>query len=172
LIDEPHTPTDQAAVAQPASSRLSRVEITGVCLLAAAALLCPLLHDELFPFTSAALFTDAQPRYASYRVIDPQGKRLSAIGFRLYIRYAGLRGYSLRHPERHASGVLGPPTAHRWGEVLDVASVRRVVREVLRERPELPYVTVEQTVYGAVDERRVGLTAQSRIQVKNPAAKP
>jgi hypothetical protein len=172
LIDGP---TDQAAMAQPSSSSAapcSRAEIGSVCLLAAVTLLCPLLHAELFPFTSAALFTDAQPRYASYRVIDPQGKLLSSIKYRLFIRYSGLRGYSLRHPGRHASGVLGPPTAHRWGEVLDVASVRRVVREVLREQPELAYVTVEQMVYGAIDEHRVGLAAQKNILVKNPAARP
>ena len=116
----------------------------------------PLWVGECLPWTDAALFTDAQPRFARYEVIDAAtGRRWPAGHARLALRYVGLRGDSARYPQPAPGALRRAATANRWGEVLDEAGIRAAVAPAWSKGGP-PEAVVTQHTYGALGDGRVG----------------
>jgi hypothetical protein len=149
--------------------RTTAIALFGFCAMA---VVLPLVHGELLPFTDAALFTDAQPTFAAYRVVDARGRRLDPKAFQLALVYNGLRGESLRYPKRGPGAIRRAVSSNRWGEVLSEQDVRALVEARLVKLGATRAVTVTQIVFGALDADRVGVIARNRWVIAPPRALP
>ena len=144
----------------PGISTKERRFVIGFCLVL---VLAPLVFGELFPFTSAPMFRDAPKVYCVYGVTGPDGQPLSLKTFRLHQNYDG-------NPVGMGGGRTPEPTLNIFGQVQDMEQVRKHVQRYLNDRhPSLAFVDVQQRVFGALSENRVGLLSAETIRVKRHA---
>jgi hypothetical protein len=121
----------------------------------------PLLRTEFFPFSRAPMFADAPQRYCEYAVTDPRGQAVDLALFGLQRNYWG-------NPLGVGVGFRPVPGFDVFGEVPSQEAVTAHLRSVLPTLPDLDYVQVERTVYGPVDEWRIGLIETESWRVENP----
>ena len=136
-------------------------ELGGVGLFCIAAVVIPLVRTELYPFSSAPMFSAAPRRYCNYRVLDPEGRELSVADFGLQRNYWG-------NPPEVGVGFRPSESLDRFGEVADHNAVIAQVTSKLKDFPSLEAVEVVQEVIGPVDSDRIGLVSAAHWVVKNP----
>lgn len=128
----------------------------------------PLCCAELYPFTNAALFSDAPRVLCDYEITAPSGEHLPNMSFGISRQYWGLRGFSSVNPNPHPRAIQLPTTIDRVGQVPSKEEVTEVIQQNLRVLRSLEYVEVQQRVLGAIDENRVGVTQRRTWRVYNP----
>lgn len=117
-----------------------RPELVAAAAFVVLNLLAPLVIGELYPFTISPMFRDQPSQYCTYRVAKPNGEPVESLAdFGLHLVYDG-------NPPGLGMGIQARPTLHEFGMVGGEAEVRRHVEEVLRQRGDLPFVDVTQTV--------------------------
>ena len=121
--------------------------------------LFPLSRRELYPLATPRLFADAPKVYCEYEILDENGKALPQVWFGLQRQYYGLEGYTVADPEPHEGALKNPETIDRLGVVPTRLEIAAMVESRIAER-DLQAVTIRQRVFGAVDDNRVGLTAE------------
>lgn len=134
---------------------LSRAERVFLIVFALANLLIPVCMVEYYPFSMVPMYSKRLSEVSKYKVYAPNGRGLRVDLFGLDVVNLGSADHATtpfhRHRSRiphYSSNVLGDPP-------MDEAAVVAAVRPVLIKM-HIPYVTVEQTILGAVDGQRAG----------------
>ena len=135
-------------------------EVISAAIIAAAAVILPLVFGELYPFSIAPMFRDRPQLYCAYVVLGPDGKLLPLERFQLQRNYDG-------NPVGFGAGRRPFPTLDQFGTEPSEEELRmHVFRRLTKEYPELPFVDVLQVVVGATDSQTVGIIRQSRMRVE------
>lgn len=111
-------------------------------------LIAPPFVGEVYPFTNSPLFRDQPELYTLYAVYDEEGRKLPPENYGVQLNYDG-------NPPGLGVGIVPPETVNLFGMVADEADVRRQVQDHLNKSTR-KVVIVEQRVYGAFDDQRVG----------------
>lgn len=159
-----------------AYSDRGRKEILAVLTVGLIYLILPLIVKELFPFSACTMFAFQCHELSSYKVLDPKLHELPAYMFGLE------NGPNLFDPPVDTLGRFGfgrqflpnifqSKDKTRYRQTATQEEVSTLVKQGLLQHPELQYVLVIQNVYGAIDNRIVGIIATHVGMVHNPNAK-
>ncbi|MBX7220202.1 MAG: hypothetical protein K1Y36_09675 [Blastocatellia bacterium] len=157
--------TDSAQISDPGWIGTTRGKIElgvvlGFCLLN---LITPVIYWDLYPFSIAPMFMISPQKYCAYIVLAPDGTQLPPIAFGVHRNYWG-------NPVHVGIGIRPVSTIDEFGQVADEPVVRQQVERFLRQYPEIPFVVIEQQVFGPVDANRVGITQIRRWKIMNPVS--
>ncbi|MCB9525540.1 MAG: hypothetical protein H6702_19485 [Myxococcales bacterium] len=128
----------------------------------------PLWAPECLPWTDAALFTDAQVRFARYRVTDAAtGAPWAGGQARLSPRYSGLRGDSARFPGPAPGALQREAAGDLWGVVLEADGMQAALAPAWA-RGGPAEAAVERRIYGRLPTGAVGLLETRQFHVRRP----
>lgn len=127
-------------------TRLRRkIELTAIFLFILVNLVGPMFIGECYPLTISPMFCGQLSQYCKYSVSDPEGNELDLNLFSLHQVYDGNPvglGVGLR-PQWTLNKVHSVPPGPNEIEYVVVRGLRNV--------PDIPWVRVQQRVFGEVD---------------------
>lgn len=128
----------------------------------------PLIIKELYPFSAATMFAFSLKELATYDLRDNEGNELDPESFGLAY------GPNIFDPPvdtlgRYGHGRRAHESLLKAGKSSTGARPDQVIATVkkhLAAMPHIKYVTVTQTVHGAIDAKSVGTISQSTWKVE------
>ena len=130
--------------AKSQSKRRHTLELSAVIVFLAFNVFAPFFIGECFPVTISPMFCDQPESYCRYKVTDPEGNELDLEYFSLHQVYDG-------NPPGLGVGLKPRLTINIPGQVASEQLIVRYVKKGLRNVPDIPWVNVEQRVFGQVD---------------------
>ena len=137
----------------PENATPPATQLAVIAIFALVVILAPFIAGEVYPYTTNPLFQDQPTKYAEYRVFDSDRRPLPVESFALQLEYDG-------NPVGQGVGILPPITANEFGVIEDEQAIRKHVRRLMGGSRE--EVIVQQKIYGAVDDQRVGLVEENQ----------
>ncbi|MCH2121010.1 MAG: hypothetical protein VXX55_11595 [Planctomycetota bacterium] len=124
-------------------------------------LIGPIVLGERFPFTISPMFCDEPACYCEYFVTDANGREIDLASLKLQRVYDG-------NPVGLGVGIQPAETLDRFGQVPTEQELSRHLLEQIDVWPDTPYLRIEMTVVGALDENRVGPVERLALKVERP----
>ena len=143
------------------NSRMRRPETVFIVGFIVTNLIGPVVLGERFPFTISPMFCDEPARYCEYLVTDANGREIDLASLKLQRVYDG-------NPVGLGVGIQPAETLDRFGQVPTEQELSRHLLEQTDAWPDTPYLRVEMTVVGALDENHVGPVERIELTVERP----
>ena len=145
----------------PMNSRMRRQETVFIVGFIVINLIGPIVLGERFPFTISPMFCDEPACYCEYFVTDANGREIDLASLKLQRVYDG-------NPVGLGVGIQPAETLDRFGQVPTEQELSRHLLEQIDVWPDTPYLRIEMTVVGALDENRVGPVERLSLKVERP----
>lgn len=156
---------------------LKATQLAAIGAMMLVSLSVPLTIGELFPFTNSPEFADSPEVYCRYKVHSLADNQALLFDSKYHsgpehITETGNREFGLQQIRRRSTrsgvGVLPPRTVNVIGKIASESEVKNIVESNLIRMGYKTGVRVEQIVYGAVNDQRVGELETNQWLVEIP----